>query len=90
MLTSCTTCPKSEAEKVKYLDPGYFPELIDLSYYPVKEKRELLDFFAEIYTEHLKLLISAKSTGYFINDIDLEIEDNQAVLNWLNDLSLLE
>lgn len=81
ILSSCQTIQKSVVEKVKYLDPGYFPELPD-----IENNREVLLFMVDAYSEHLKLLISARSTGYFIDDIELEIEDCQAVLDWLDSL----
>lgn len=88
MLTACKSYPKKEQETVKYLDPGYFPELINIENFSVNEKRLVLDFMTEVYSEHLKLLISAKSTGMFIDDIDYEIEDCRAAIDWISSISL--
>lgn len=90
MQTSCRTCPESPEEIKKIIDAGYFPELIVLSDYSETEKRELLIYFTDIYGEHLKLLLSAKSTGYFTDEIDDEIEDCRAVLKWIEEVSLLD
>ena len=85
---SCQTCPSSENELIKNLDPGYFPELIDVSSFLGPEKRIILDYVTDIYTEHLKLLLSAKSTGRFTDDIDDEILDCRDALDWLESIKI--
>ncbi len=84
-MVSCQTCPPSEIESVKKrLDPGYFPELVNIDNLSADEKRIVLDFMIDAYGEHLKLLLASKTTGYFIDDIDLEILDCRDALEWLN------
>jgi len=83
MQTSCQTCPENQGELVKNLDPGYFPQILNITNYSGIQKRELIFFFTSVYTEHMKLLLSARSTGRFIDDIEIEIYDCQEVLDWL-------
>lgn len=88
MLTGCRTCPEKNPEVIKTLDPASFPGLIDISFATGDDKEALLLYFADIYSEHLKLLIAAKSTGKFIDDIDDEIEYCRDVLAWLEGFGL--
>jgi len=74
--------------EIKTLDPASFPEPIDISFASGKNKEALLLYFIDIYSEHLKLLISAKSTGKFIDDIDSEIQYCRDVLGWLESFDL--
>lgn len=92
MLTSCQSCRENNQEKevIKSLDPGSFPEIIDVSFVSGNDLHELLIFFTDVYSEHLKTLIAAKSTGRFIDDIDSEIDYCQDVLDWLENLKLLD
>lgn len=83
MQTSCQTCPENENVKIENLDPGFFPELPDLSGIPENKLRVLVEYLVDIYSEHMELLLSAKATGQFTDDIDLEIEDCRSALEWL-------
>lgn len=86
ILTSCQTCPENQEVEIKRFDPGNFPELIDIDSFSAEEKRIVLDFMIDVYTEHLKLLLSAKTTGDFIDEIDNEIEYCRSVLDWIDSL----
>lgn len=89
MLIGCQTCPKEiDAEPVKILDPGVFPEPIVISDFNSDQKTIILLYFTDVYSEHLKLLIAAKSTGKFIDDIDSEIQYCREVLEWLESFDL--
>jgi hypothetical protein len=89
MLSGCQTCPKEvDAEPVKILDPGVFPEPIVISNFNSDQKTTILKYFADVYTEHLKLLLAAKATGMFVDDIDEEIQYCRDVLEWLGSFDL--
>jgi hypothetical protein len=95
-MTACQTCPKSqgniELEDIKeelgqYLDPGYFPALLDISNFSGANKKNILEYLLEVYSEHLQLLLSAKVTGSFNDDIDFEIEDCRSAIEWMESLT---
>lgn len=89
ILNSCRTCPeKIESEPIQTLNPGSFPEPVDISSLTAQDKKVVLGFFADAYSEHLKLLLSARTTGMFVEDIESEIQYCHDVLDWLESFSM--
>lgn len=89
ILISCQTDREENNQNSVYLNlqTPLFPEALDIQSLSTENKRLVLNYMVEMYSAHLQLLLTCKTTKQFEEEaLQAEIDYCQSVINWIYDI----